>query len=218
MFPTNIAVVSMTWASRAGRLPSTEIELCLSFLPGKSHSRGRINAGSPTSFAGSFGAKSTWATQENERREEYIVQRKEQWILRTYTLSFLLRRIIGFRCYSGAADGQVHKESPKAWYQLNTDTPDHASRDYRELDVPFLTKSAVLQTLTLPFSPHFFLSHLLLSLLQSLFCQVAQRRKSPTSASAYWGKWTFEMTEGDGGLSAEEDASKLSEGPLGRWW
>lgn len=48
---------------------------------------------------------------------------------------------------------------PKAWYQLNTDTPHHGFRDYRGLDVPFLTQSAVLPTLTtlslshLPSSP-----------------------------------------------------------------
>lgn len=55
---------------------------------------------------------------------------------------------MGFRCYSGAVDVQVHRQRPKAWYQLNTDTPHYGFRDYRGLDVPFLTQSAVLQTLT----------------------------------------------------------------------
>lgn len=63
-------------------------------------------------------------------------------------LAVLLRRITGFRCYSGAADVPVHRQRPKARYQLNTDTPHHGFRDYRGLDVPFLTQSAVLQTLT----------------------------------------------------------------------
>lgn len=35
---------------------------------------------------------------------------------------------------------------------------------------------------------------------------------------AYWGKWTFKVTEGDVGLSAGEDALELSEEPLERQW
>ena len=138
----------------------------------------------------------------------------ESWA-RTH-LAVLLSWITGFRCYSGASDVRVHRQRPKAWYQLNTDTPHHGFRDYRGVDVPFLTQSAVLQGLT-PLL--LFISFPLIY--SCLLCSPSLSsgtggEKSRMPVSAYWCKWTFEMTEGDVGLSAGEDASELSEGPLER--
>lgn len=106
---------------------------------------------SPTGFRGSCGAKGqTGNTREWEQRgsKNILFREKNSESLAHTHLAVLLSRIMGFRCYSGAADVWVHRQRPKAWYQLNTDTPHHGFRDYRGLDVPFLTQSAVLQALT----------------------------------------------------------------------
>lgn len=79
-----------------------------------------------------------------KKKQEYFVEKKES-LAHTHLavlLSWIMRR------YSGAADVQVHKLRPKAWSQFNSDTPHHGFRDYRGRDVPFLTQSAVLPTLT----------------------------------------------------------------------
>lgn len=152
-----------------------------------------------------------------KKKNILFIEKNSESLVHTH-FAVLLRRIMGFRCYRGAADVWVRRQGPKAWYQLNTDTPQHGFRDYRGLDVPFMTQSAVLQTLTPLFLFYFFSSHLLLSPLQSLSVKWHKGKKSRMSVSAYWGKWTFEMTEGDVGSSAGEDASELSEAPLGRRW
>lgn len=148
---------------------------------------------------------------------ECFVQKKssEFWVHRY--LAVLLRRIMGFRCYIGASDIRVYRQSPKAWYQLNTDRPHHGFRDYMGDRCAISDTKCGATYFNFPFSLHFFSSHLLLCFAVS-FCQIAHKRKSQAPISAYWGKWTFEVTEVDVGLSAREDASELSEGPLGRQW
>lgn len=103
---------------------------------------------SPIGFRGSCGAKEqTGNTREwEERSKNTLFREKNSESLAHTHLAVLLSRIMG--CYSRAADVRVHRQRPKAWYQLNTDTPHHGFRDYRGLDVPFLTQSAVLPTLT----------------------------------------------------------------------
>lgn len=137
-----------------------------------------------------------------------------EWIFSAYTIIVaLVWRIMGFRCYSGAADTFMspQKKRPKACYQLNTDMAHDGFRDYRGSAFhSWQVQCCRLKDPSFsPFSLVFFTVP---------FCQVAHRRKSQMAVSAYWGKWTSEMTEADIGLSAGEDASKLSEGPLGRRW
>lgn len=73
----------------------------------------------------------------------------------------------------------------------------------------FWHKVQMLQTLT---ALCFFSSCLLVRICE---CCIGEKAKC---SSAYWGKWTFEMTEGDFGLSATADALELSEGALGWQW
>lgn len=107
------------------------------------------------------------------------------------------------RRYRGAADVQVHKLRPVAWYQLNPDTPNHWL-----LRLQGAAQSAMLPTLTtLSLFIHFPLIY------PCLFCSpflssVREEKRVQRSVSAHWCKWTFEMTEGDVGLSAGEDASE----------
>lgn len=76
-------------------------------------------------FRRSCGAKeqigNTGNTREWEKlgkKQEYCVQRKEQWIFSAYTLKVVLwRRIMGFRCYSEAADVSTGK-GPKLGINL----------------------------------------------------------------------------------------------------
>lgn len=108
---------------------------------------------SPIGFGGVLwgqgaGWQHKWMRGKRERSKDTLFREKNSESLAHTHLAVLLSRIMGFRCYSGASDVRVHRQRPKAWYQLNTDTPHHGFRDYRRLDVPFLTQSAVLQTLT----------------------------------------------------------------------
>lgn len=175
----------------------------------------------PRGFGVSFGSREqTNTTRESEEwgKEAKILglEKKSSEFWSHRHLAVLLRRIMEFKCYSVVSDILVHRQHPKAWYQLNTDTPHHGFRDYKESRCAFFdTKCSGVYFNTL-LSLHFLsLSSALVSLTDP-FCEVAQKRKSWTPVSAYWGKWTFEVTEGDAGLSARENASKLSEGPLGR--
>lgn len=137
---------------------------------------------SPIGFQGSCGAKEqTGDTREWEEEEmKNILSREKNSESLAHThLAVLLKRIMGFRCYSGAADVRLHRQRPKARYQLNTDTPHHGFRDYRGWAVPFLTQSAVLQTLT-PLFLFIYFPLIYSCLLCSLFLPSGTEEKEPS--------------------------------------
>lgn len=169
--------------------------------------------------------KVLWGQGAEEPHKGKGRKRKKTGILCSEKWAVNLKRIhtfeqdYGFRCYSEASDVWVHRQRPKAQYQLNTDTPHHTvvSEITGARCAISDTKCSVADFNSLFFFISFPLVYSLVSFAVP-FCQDVQRRKSWMSVSAYWGKWTFEMTEGDFSLSAREDASELSEGPLGRQW
>lgn len=125
---------------------------------------------SPIGFRGSCGAREqTRNTSEWEQRSENILSRKKNSESLAHThLAVLLRRIMGFRCYSGAADVQVHRQRPKARYQLNTDTPHQRLQRLQGARCAISDTKCSVADFNTPLSLHFFSSHLLLSPLQSL--------------------------------------------------
>lgn len=123
--------------------------------------------GRPQASEGPVGPRSRLATQGSERRADIekrntLFRKMNTESLAHTHLAVLLSRIMGFRCYTGASDVRVYRQRPKAQYKLNTDTP--RLQRLQGLDVPFLTQSAVLETLQLSFSSF------LLALVYSCVC------------------------------------------------
>lgn len=172
-----------------------------------------------TGLRGSCRAKEqTDDTRECEERSKNTLFWEKNSASWAHTrLAVLLSWIMGFRCYSGASDVRVHRQRPKAWYQLNTDTPHHGFRDYRGLDVPFLTQSAVLQTLT-PLLLFISFPLIYSCLLCSRSLSSGTEEKEPNVCVCLLGQVNIWNDRGWRCLSAGEDASELSEGPLERRW